>query len=60
MNTRYVNYGIDNKGEYYSRSIDKKIKTKNGMTYLNKNYSINGLDYKFFKRKRNQVSWNGR
>jgi tetratricopeptide (TPR) repeat protein len=35
MNTRYVNYSIDSRGQYHMRSSDGNVKTKNGMTYLN-------------------------
>jgi len=38
MNTRYVNYSIDKQGQYHMRSSDGNVKTKNGMTYLNKSY----------------------
>ena len=38
MNTRYVNYSIDPHGSYIMRSPDGNVKTKNGMTMLNKSY----------------------
>ena len=38
LNTRYVNYTIDSRGCYHMTSSDGKIKTKNGMIYLNNNY----------------------
>ena len=38
MNTRYVNYSIDSNGCYHMRSADGNVKTKNGMTILNKSY----------------------
>ena len=38
MNTRYVNYSIDSRGQYHMRSSDGNVKTKNGMTYLNSSY----------------------
>jgi glycosyltransferase involved in cell wall biosynthesis len=38
MNTRYVNYSIDKQGCYHMRSPDNKVKTKNGMVYLNSSY----------------------
>ena len=41
MNTRYVNYSIDHQGCYHMRSPDNKVKTKNGMVYLNSSYYPN-------------------
>jgi hypothetical protein len=38
MNARYVNYSIDSRGQYHMRSSDGNVKTKNGMTFLNKSY----------------------
>jgi tetratricopeptide (TPR) repeat protein len=38
MNARFVNYSIDNKGQYHIRSGDGRVKTKNGLTYLNQLY----------------------
>jgi glycosyltransferase involved in cell wall biosynthesis len=38
MNTRYVNYSIDSRGQYHMRSADGNVKTRNGMTYLNSSY----------------------
>lgn len=38
MNTRYVNYSIDNHGQYIMRDSDNIVRTKNGFTYLNKAY----------------------
>ena len=38
MNTRYVNYSIDSNGSYHIRSSDGNVKTKNGMTVLNRSY----------------------
>lgn len=38
LNTRYVNYTIDDKGQYHMRSPDGKVKTKNGMVYINDAY----------------------
>ena len=38
MNTRYVNYSIDQHGSYHMRSADGHVKTKNGMTFLNRSY----------------------
>jgi hypothetical protein len=38
MNTRYVNYSIDPQGCYHMRSPDNKVRTKNGMVYLNPSY----------------------
>ena len=38
MNTRYVNYSIDGQGCYHMRSADGKVKTRNGMVYLNSTY----------------------
>jgi tetratricopeptide (TPR) repeat protein len=38
MNTRYVNYSIDNKGGYPVRSNDGIVKTKNAVTFLDKSY----------------------
>jgi glycosyltransferase involved in cell wall biosynthesis len=35
MNTRYVNYSIDTKGQYHMRSADGNVKTKNGVVLLN-------------------------
>jgi tetratricopeptide (TPR) repeat protein len=40
MNTRYVNYGVDGKGGYPVRSADGIVRTKNGLTFLNKNYCV--------------------
>lgn len=39
MNTRYVNYLIDKNGSYLMQSPDGKVKTKNGVTILNKSYN---------------------
>jgi tetratricopeptide (TPR) repeat protein len=38
MNTRYVNYSIDSRGQYHMRSADGNVKTRNGVTYLNSSY----------------------
>lgn len=38
MNTRFVNYSIDNQGTYQVHSPDNIVKTKNGMTYLDSLY----------------------
>lgn len=38
LNTRYVNYTIDSRGCYHMSSSDGKIKTKNGMIYLNEHF----------------------
>lgn len=38
MNTRLVNYSIDNQGQYTIRSSDGIVKTKNAITYLNSSY----------------------
>jgi tetratricopeptide (TPR) repeat protein len=38
MNTRYINYYIDNRGIYHMRSADGRVRTKNAMTYLNSSY----------------------
>lgn len=38
LNTRYVNYSIDEHGTYHMRSADGHVKTKNGYTYLNSSY----------------------
>ena len=38
LNTRYINYSIDKQGCYHMRSPDNKVKTKNGMVYLNRSY----------------------
>jgi tetratricopeptide (TPR) repeat protein len=38
MNTRYVNYSIDGRGQYHMRSADGHVKTRNGVTYLNSSY----------------------
>jgi hypothetical protein len=38
LNTRYVNYSIDGRGQYHMRSSDGNVKTKNGVTYLNNSY----------------------
>lgn len=38
MNTRYVNYSIDFRGQYHMRSADGHVKTKNGMVTLNSSY----------------------
>ena len=38
MNARYVNYWIDSKGCYHMRSSDGRVKTKNGLVILNKDY----------------------
>ena len=35
LNTRFVNYWIDENGGYHMRSADGNVKTKNGYTYLN-------------------------
>jgi len=35
MNVRYVNYSIDEYGAYHMRSTDGKVRTKNGIVYLN-------------------------
>ena len=38
MNTRYVNYSIDERGGYHMRSSDGHVKTKNGCLFLNESY----------------------
>ena len=38
MNTRYVNYGIDEKGHYHMRSSDGHVKTRNGRLFLNASF----------------------
>ena len=35
MNTRYVNYSIDDKGLYHMRDPNQHVKTRNGVTFLN-------------------------
>ena len=35
MNTRYVNYSIDERGCYHMRDPDQTVRTKNGVTFLN-------------------------
>lgn len=35
MNTRYVNYSIDEKGLYHMRDPNQHVKTRNGVTFLN-------------------------
>lgn len=38
MNTRFVNYGIDQNGAYHMRSPDGHVKTKNGRLFLNASF----------------------
>jgi tetratricopeptide (TPR) repeat protein len=40
MNTRYVNYSIDERGHYHMRCPDGKVRTKNGFVYLNDAYEM--------------------
>jgi tetratricopeptide (TPR) repeat protein len=42
MNTRYVNYSIDERGGYHMRSSDGRVKTKNGYLFLNDFYQPTG------------------
>lgn len=38
MNVRYVNYTIDSKGGYHSKSSDGIVRTRNGLTILNSKF----------------------
>jgi len=38
MNTRFVNYSIDSRGQYHMRSPDGNVKTKNGCCFLTNNF----------------------
>jgi tetratricopeptide (TPR) repeat protein len=38
MNVRYVNYTIDSKGGYHSKSSDGIVRTRNGLTVLNNKF----------------------